>query len=187
MFFVSFATSLTTTVLIAYRIYSSARNISDISFSTSKARFTHITEIIVQSAAIYSVILLVAAISGVIPTTGIFPSASEFSLSSYSSCLLVPAAVCHFLLHKMSTIKMFWKGMAPTIMVARVSLASRANNDHVESRAPGDALSNLRFERQGLSTNQNGTRVDLRAHGDSYGVYNPRYMMEQKDSASMIA
>lgn len=61
--------------------------------------------------------------------------------------------------------------MAPTIMVARVSMASRRADDHrvdsASSQSHGDVLSNLQFVRDGRSTNQNETVIDLRMMGAS--------------------
>ncbi|PPQ78788.1 hypothetical protein CVT25_010661 [Psilocybe cyanescens] len=137
VFFASFATSLSTTVLIAHRIYTSSQTIGD-----PKKRFIHIIEIIIQSAAIYSTVLLVAAITAVIPDGDSWPSPAIFALASYSSCLLVPAA-----------------GMAPTIMVARVSLAWSKDKDTLP-RHP--ELSQLEFREQIQSSTHADTRIDFR-------------------------
>jgi hypothetical protein len=59
--FISFGTTLITTVLIAYRIYSASKQ-----QLPSSRRFNHIIDIVVQSGAIYAFSQLVYAIAGVL-------------------------------------------------------------------------------------------------------------------------
>lgn len=62
----TFGTTLVTTLLIVYRINSATKEgISG--RSGSRTTFMHIVDIIVQSAAAYSLVALLYAISGVIP------------------------------------------------------------------------------------------------------------------------
>lgn len=63
-FFITFGTTIITTSLIAYRIYSTAR----LDGITSLGRFKHIVEVLIQSAAFYSLVILATAIMMVIPT-----------------------------------------------------------------------------------------------------------------------
>jgi len=110
LFFVSFATTIATTLLISYRIYSVTR---DTSFS--KGHLHHVTEIVLQSGAVYSCAIFIAALAAVIPGNGNAAS-RVYALSSYATYLLVPIA-----------------GIAPTIMIARVCWESAYNADHVSS------------------------------------------------------
>ncbi|KAH9475578.1 hypothetical protein JR316_0012695 [Psilocybe cubensis] len=126
-FFMSFATSVSTTGLIAYQIYASSRNING-----TRKRFLHILEIIIQSAAVYSAVLLVAAVSGAIPDGDSWPTTAVFALANYSSALLAPAA-----------------GIAPTVMAARVAEAS-SQEEHSRSILP--KLSQLEFHKSNGST-----------------------------------
>ncbi|PPQ84160.1 hypothetical protein CVT25_002026 [Psilocybe cyanescens] len=136
-FYISFGTTLTTTVLIAYRIYSVSRDIND-----SRSRFTHIIEVIIQSALVYSIVVLIAGISGSIPGGDGFPTPTLFSLANYSSSLLVPAA-----------------GIAPTIMVARVSLAASID-DPLATRPVNMTM--LEFQRYAHSSvNIEPTRIGV--------------------------
>ena len=62
--FIVFATTLSSTTLIAYRIHVvSTRDIP----GNSKRLLKHILEILVQSAAAYSLVAIAQAISGVVP------------------------------------------------------------------------------------------------------------------------
>ena len=57
-YFSSFACTISSTLLIVYRIYNSVSNQGN----HSKKRFMHIVDALVQSATVYSLALLVAAI-----------------------------------------------------------------------------------------------------------------------------
>jgi hypothetical protein len=59
-YFTTFATSFVTTLLIAYRIHAVATR------GTSQRRFRHITAIVVESGAVYSLSLLFGAITTVV-------------------------------------------------------------------------------------------------------------------------
>ncbi|PPQ86785.1 hypothetical protein CVT25_012390 [Psilocybe cyanescens] len=144
VFFASFATSLSTTVLIAHRIYTSSRNING-----AKKRFIRIIEIIIQSAAVYSAVLLITAISDAIPDGDSWPSPAIFALANYSSSLLVPTA-----------------GMAPTIMAARVCLASSKEEDTMPEHPE---LSQLEFRGRIQSSTHADTRIDFR-FGDANSI-----------------
>ena len=63
-FFLAVGVTLWTTTLIAYRIYSTSNHIIQ---KHSKTRFTNVLEILVQSSAMYSVILLANALLTAIP------------------------------------------------------------------------------------------------------------------------
>ncbi|KAF8186724.1 hypothetical protein BJ912DRAFT_451279 [Pholiota molesta] len=99
--FISFGTTLVTTVLIAYRIYSVSKQ-----QLPSSRRFNHIIEIVVQSGAIYAFSQLAYAIAGVLTGSEVFNTRID-AFTDYSSALNMAIA-----------------GILPTIMVARVSLLS---------------------------------------------------------------
>ena len=64
-FFLSFSCTISSTLLIVYRIYDSLSNQNN----HSKKRFIHIVDALVQSTAAYALALLVAAIALVILAT----------------------------------------------------------------------------------------------------------------------
>ncbi|KJA17198.1 hypothetical protein HYPSUDRAFT_206369 [Hypholoma sublateritium FD-334 SS-4] len=97
----TFGATLLTTVLIAYKIYSFKRR--DPRKGTSRP-YADIADVLVQSAAAYSLVVLWIAVVGVIPQDNANATAI-FCASNYAGVLLPIAA-----------------GMAPTIMVARVAM-----------------------------------------------------------------
>ena len=64
-YFSSFSCTISSTLLIVYQIYNSLSNQDN----HSKKRFMHIVDVLVQSAAVYSLTLLVAAIAVVVWVT----------------------------------------------------------------------------------------------------------------------
>lgn len=62
--FVSVATTLTTTLLIAYKIHVTSRRV----ISSSKQAFKHIVIVLLESAAVYSIVILAFAIVIAIPS-----------------------------------------------------------------------------------------------------------------------
>jgi hypothetical protein len=65
--FITFGTTVVTTILIAYRIYSVVRQDG---VDNSKRRFVHVLEVLIQSSAAYSLASFVNAVSGIIPFNG---------------------------------------------------------------------------------------------------------------------
>lgn len=89
----SFLTTLVTTGLIAYKIYSVSNE-----DKAARGNFKHILDILVQSGVIYALALLVTACESLklltlVSTNGV-TSTQLFGLQSYSSALLGPIAVC---------------------------------------------------------------------------------------------
>ena len=85
--FSSFACTISSTLLIVYRIYNSLSNHRD---NHSKKRFVHIVDVLVQSAAAYSLTLIVAAIAGVVQaTSGGNGTLSMLALLSYEGNALL--------------------------------------------------------------------------------------------------
>ncbi|KJA17210.1 hypothetical protein HYPSUDRAFT_206380 [Hypholoma sublateritium FD-334 SS-4] len=119
----TFGVTMLTTVLIAYQIY------SVIYRDTRKGptrTFKDIADVLVQSAAAYSLVALWNAVMAIIPQ-GDTNETLFFSAENYMSALLLITA-----------------GMAPTIMVARVAMqASRQAED-----APTAHISDLEFRGQ---------------------------------------
>jgi len=87
LYFVSFATTITTTLLISYKIYSVSQDTP-----LSRGRFKHVTEMVAQSGAVYSCAIFIAAIAAVVPDNGSTMS-RVFALNSYATAFLAPIAV----------------------------------------------------------------------------------------------
>ena len=77
-YFLSFACTISSTLLIVYRIYNSLSN----GDNHSKKRFIHIVDVLIQSAAVYSFALLVAAIAFAVPF-GSTVTLSMFAVLNY--------------------------------------------------------------------------------------------------------
>jgi len=92
--------------------------------SSSKKRLHHAAETVVQSGMVYSCALFIAALVAVIPDNG--NNSQVYALSSYATNLLVAIT-----------------GIAPTIMIARVSLEAAHTINHVASNS---SLSILQFQ-----------------------------------------
>jgi hypothetical protein len=88
-YFTTSATSFVTTVLIAYRIYSTAKH-----EGVSGRRFKHIIDIIVQSGAVYSLSLLQLAIAFVLPGSMNILNTRSYAFNIYGSTLVNITAVC---------------------------------------------------------------------------------------------
>ncbi|KDR71336.1 hypothetical protein GALMADRAFT_144025 [Galerina marginata CBS 339.88] len=127
LFFTSLASSLLSTLLIAFRIHSFSKQ-----NGRSKRRFSHIIEIVVQSAAVYSLALLIVGVANALP--GSSPAIVKFG--DYG--IAVASAIT---------------GIAPTVMVARVCLAA----DTSTNVSSIHNFSGLQF--QGRSTQQNATQI----------------------------
>ena len=87
-FFTTLVVTLWTTVLIAYRIYSSSNLIPN----RKKPRFYNILEIIIQSSFLYLLVLVPSALIEVIPLTQ-SNIAAVFTASGYLDILLVGVTV----------------------------------------------------------------------------------------------
>ncbi|KDR70780.1 hypothetical protein GALMADRAFT_144275 [Galerina marginata CBS 339.88] len=149
---VSASTSLLATVLIAYRIYHVYHQSTAI--VTSGGKFWHIIEILVQSAAIYAVMMIIQAVSLFLPNLG--TSTSVFALDNYAVALMIPIA-----------------GIAPCAMVARVHFSS-----HREPKVKSTVhhLTDLRFRgRESYS--------DTRIEADNViGINPPETLSAQNES-----
>ena len=85
-YFSSFACTISATLLTVYRIYDSTSNRDN----HSKKRFIHIVDVLVQSAAAYSLTLMVAAIVYVVlATSGDIVTVSIFAVISYKGDAIV--------------------------------------------------------------------------------------------------
>ena len=93
-YFSSFACTISSTLLIVYRIYNSLSNRD----SHSKKRFIHIVDVLVQSATVYSLALLVVAIVNVVlATSREIATVSMFAVLSYEgNAILIFVTVCTF-------------------------------------------------------------------------------------------
>ncbi|KDR71346.1 hypothetical protein GALMADRAFT_144032 [Galerina marginata CBS 339.88] len=127
LFFTSLSSSLLATLLIAFRIHSVSKQ-----GGGPKRRFGHIIEIVVQSAALYSLALLILGIAGTI-------TSNSLAMGGFVNFGVAVAFTV--------------TGIAPTIMVARVCLAADTST-HVSTI---HNLSGIQF--QGRSTRQNATQI----------------------------
>ncbi|KAF8894194.1 hypothetical protein CPB84DRAFT_1825940 [Gymnopilus junonius] len=155
--FMTLATTLVATLLISYRIHSVAKQ--DLPRS-SRSRFNHIIEILVQSAAVYSVVTLASAITVVVPLTE-NNVAQVFTAETYVSAIYA-----------------FTSGIVPTVMVARVVLADDTNRDmniSVITRVSG-----LQFHGQSAST-PNSTQFSRRDQGVHVETSNPDLVLEERE------
>ena len=85
-YFSSFACTISSTLLIVYRIcnYVSNRNIH------CKKRYVHIVDVLVQSAAAYAFALIVAAIANVVVASRDNPTLSMFAVIDYGIGAMLP-------------------------------------------------------------------------------------------------
>ncbi|KAF8188743.1 hypothetical protein BJ912DRAFT_1042521 [Pholiota molesta] len=100
-YFTTFATSFVTTLLIAYRIHAVATR------GTSQRRFRHITAIVVESGAVYSLSLLFGAITTVV--------AEEMTVTVLNTRVVASGYYQTVLVNLIA-------GIATTILVARVAM-----------------------------------------------------------------
>ena len=85
-YFLSFACTISSTLLTVYRIYNSV-SIRDKHY---KKRFMHIVDVLVQSAAVYSLALMVAAIALVVLVTSRdIPTVSMVAVQSYETAAIL--------------------------------------------------------------------------------------------------
>lgn len=89
-FFMSFATTLVTTILIAYRIYSVSKR-----QGLSSRLFKQIIDIVVQSGVIYAFSQLAAALSNILPGSGVLNTRNT-AFSEYILLLNLSIAVRAF-------------------------------------------------------------------------------------------
>ena len=86
-YFSTFASTISSTLLIVYRIHNS---ISNQNHTQYKKRFKHVVDVLVQSAAVYSLALLVSTIAGlVLITSGHDISLSLFAVLNYESSAIL--------------------------------------------------------------------------------------------------
>ncbi|PPR06214.1 hypothetical protein CVT26_005473 [Gymnopilus dilepis] len=117
--FITFGVTMILTLLIAYRIHSACKE--QIRPGT-KGVLKHILEIVLQSAALHVMVAFITGVTLIIP----FPEQNYkpwYSVQNY-----------------MSAIFPFTAGLAPTIMVARISFMSQENTLHSVVSPPVSAL-----------------------------------------------
>ena len=78
-YFLSFSCTISSTLLIVYRIYNSLWNRD----SPSKKIFIHIADALVQSAAAYALTLMVAAIAAIVLVTKDIETEPMYGVLSY--------------------------------------------------------------------------------------------------------
>ncbi|KAF9547181.1 hypothetical protein CPC08DRAFT_769502 [Agrocybe pediades] len=118
------ATSISASVTISYHIYSITRRTSG-----AWRRYKHIVDILVQSSGAYSTAVLLAAVVGFLNTGEANTSLTALILDNYAETLML-------------TQYLYGKGLAPTLMVARLALASpRKEEETVLESVPTSLLS----------------------------------------------
>ncbi|PPQ93053.1 hypothetical protein CVT25_011929 [Psilocybe cyanescens] len=138
---ISFGTTFITTILIGYRIHSTTR----IQGVTRLGKFKHIVEILVQSAALYALVILFNAIfcSGAI---------ASYSAGQFWPQVVLPIVGVskHFNYETSVLIEHFIQGMAPTMVVARISMTN-FDNTHL---ATISHISGLKFQSERARQNE---------------------------------
>ncbi|KAF8886623.1 hypothetical protein CPB84DRAFT_1850084 [Gymnopilus junonius] len=140
--FMTLVTSVVTTLLISYRIYSVAGTKD--ALPGSKRRFKHVVEILTESAAVYSVVAIMLAVVTIIPQTS----------NAFAPLLGAQDMI--------SILFVFTAGCAPTIMVARVALATDSKVDtsvHISGlqfQSKSTVLGVAHFERNSFDSENNG-------------------------------
>lgn len=142
--FTTSALTMITTALIVYRIHSvSQPNL----VKYPRSSYRRITDLLVQSAAAYSLVALIYAISSIIPGSAAFPSTEHqipnVYLHAFTYEIFMIAAVRGFYFFDTTICPdREIQGMAPTIMVARIALEScRALNRQIVAH-----VSDLEFQ-----------------------------------------
>jgi hypothetical protein len=152
----SFCSTISSTLLIVYRIHNSLSNQDN----RSKKRFRHIVDVLVQSATLYSLALMVPAIGLIVPIAcGNKFTLSTFAMETYGATPILFFVSVHpfgvWILGKVS-----WdlnQGIAPTIMVTRVILATDSN---LTVDSTNVHISGLQFQwNSGIESDINGGRV----------------------------
>lgn len=158
--FTSLGTTATATCLIGYRIYHTSHN----HIMQSKRTFTRIAVAIVESSAVYSLVLFLYALTLVIPILYSLQS-PLWQFAYYVEAFAVVVSVS--VVYEQSSIwdTHTWRqGMAPTVMVARLALTS-TNNE--ASSGTVTHVSGLKFNPPQRSE---GSGSDSHATGDGDGA-----------------
>jgi len=136
--FVSAGTSLLSTYLIVRRIYSVSHE-----SKTSSRRFRRIVRIVVESALIYSLVQVVQAVVGIVPPKTLPASLPVWAFQNYGSSLAEAIT-----------------GIIPTVMVARVALASSSVDD-IDLATKMHDLTALQFDESHTTQNETGSRIGI--------------------------
>ncbi|KAF9477403.1 hypothetical protein BDN70DRAFT_881235 [Pholiota conissans] len=133
---VTACTNIITTMLIAYRVNTFLRNTE-----ISPKKFRHIVDIVVQSAAVYSALLLVSGVSMIIS----LPNGADVRLLNFelwASVLALSSA-----------------GISTTIMVARVAMLTDTSNPPTSLHLTG-----IQFQPQSTAHTGTSDRVSVNFH-----------------------
>ncbi|PPQ79586.1 hypothetical protein CVT25_003467 [Psilocybe cyanescens] len=134
--FASAGTTVVTTLLIGYRIHLTSR--IQVSSSTASSKFKHVLRLVIESAAVYSLVVILDAISIVVPP--FTNRESPFAEVEYyvESVLIIIA------------------GLAPTVLVAR---STRSNTSSTTHKSKSTCVSGLRFGSQHGNENRSVNTV----------------------------
>lgn len=126
--FAAFLTTASTTSLIAYKIYKTSRK----SYTDAPETFTRIIKVLFESASAYSVVILIIAITSVIPDSeDMIHSPTIYAVQSYLGGITAFVSV-GFDSHRDGMLPLSWvtvsntlllQGIAPTILVARIVMS----------------------------------------------------------------
>lgn len=122
MSFISLVTTASATALIGYKIHTASENVW-----RSKSRYNRILTTIIQSSAVYSLVLLLLILTTFIPPFNTIESPWS-EVQFYLEVILSVVSVCYK--YTPSGIQYTWifqQGMAPTGMVARLACSSPGN------------------------------------------------------------
>uniref|UniRef100_A0A8H7XM39 Uncharacterized protein n=1 Tax=Psilocybe cubensis TaxID=181762 RepID=A0A8H7XM39_PSICU len=138
--FVQLATAVTTTLLMAYRIHYASRSTRN----TYRQKFTRVTTVIVESAAVYSLVMLVLAIITALP------------LSFTSS-----EGPVYIALYYVQAVAVILAGLAPTVLVARIALMDSSSPTVVSESRPAvfTHVDPIKFRSMPSSENFDGSGV----------------------------
>jgi hypothetical protein len=100
-YFTSFATTLVTTILIAYRIYSVSK-----AQGASSRRFKHVMDIVVQSGVIYALSQFTSALAGVVPGSNFLSNTRDRAFQDYTPLLNLAIAVRAFYVYNYRRVRL---------------------------------------------------------------------------------
>ena len=147
--FSTVATTLLSTLIITYRIHSvTSKNV----VLRGSSRYTHILDLLVQSSALYVFGSLLLAIPLVLPLTT-RNEVGVLSAQYYTGSIFPFTAVSDFLMNYLIIGLTMFKGVAPTLMVARLALGKSHN---AETSTRSGHVSEIQFHATSAMSTSSG-------------------------------
>ena len=147
--FSTVAKTLLSSLIITYRIHSvTSKNV----VLRGSSRYTHILDLLVQSSALYVFGSLLLAIPLVLPLT----TSNEVGVLSaqyYTGSIFPFTAVSDFLMNYLIIGLTMFKGVAPTLMVARLALGKSHN---AETSTRSGHVSEIQFHATSAMSTSSG-------------------------------